>query len=493
MSFPNNFLWGGDISATQCEGAWNEDGKSPVETDFMLGADANSPRMITYKMADGSYGKIPARSGKLPEGATYAVLEDCYYPNHVGTDFYHHYKEDIQEFAEIGFKALNLSISWARILPYGIQGGVNEKGIEFYRNVFIELKKYNIEPIVTLYKYDMPVYFLEKMNGWTNKELIDEFVAFCKVCFEEYQEYVTYWITFNEINLISTNINQLRKEHSPNLKDAYLELHHQILASAKSVKLAHEINKKYKVGCMICGLFTYPLTCDPKDIEKNEEYARNTIYYSSDTMVRGYYPNYAKVLWKQDGIDLEISKEEEQILREGKADYLAFSYYNTNCVTTHEVNQEDIVGGNLVPGVRNPYLEYSDWGWSKDPNGLKYALHKFYDRYNIPLLIVENGLGAYDVLEEDKTIHDSYRIEYLKDHIKKMGEAIDEGVDLIGYTMWGCIDIVSFGTGEIRKRYGFIYVDVDDHGNGTFNRYRKDSFDWYKKVIATNGEDLEIK
>lgn len=491
MSFPKNFLWGGDISATQCEGAWNEDGKSPVETDFMLGADADSPRMITYKMKDGSVGKIPARSGKLPEGAQYAILDDCYYPNHIGTDFYHHYKEDIKEFAEIGFKALNLSISWARILPNGVKGGVNPKGVEFYRNVLMELKKYNIEPIITLYKYDMPVYYLEKLGGWTNRKLIDEFVAFSEICFKEYKDFVKYWITFNEINLINADIVRLRKENSEALRESYLEMHHQIVAAARVVKRAHEIDARYFVGCMICGLFTYPLTSDPKDIEKNEEYTRNMVYYASDTMVRGYYPNYAKKMWQKDGVDLEITSDDEKIMKEGKADYLAFSYYNTNCVTTHENN--DIVGGNLIQGVRNPYLEYSDWGWSKDPNGLKYALHSFYDRYNIPLLIVENGLGAYDTLTEDKKVHDQYRIEYLKDHISKMNEAIEEGVDLIGYTMWGSIDVVSFGTGEIKKRYGFIYVDIDDNGEGTLNRYRKDSFYWYKKVIKTNGEDLSIE
>ena len=487
MGFRKDFLWGGDISAAQCEGAWDEDGKAPVEVDYMTGATATTPRQVTFQNSDGTYGKMPCLiTAQLPKGAKYATIEGEFYPNRKGIDFYHHYKEDIAYFGEMGFKALNISISWARIIPYGKKNGVNQKGVDFYRNVLEECKKWNIEPVVTLYKYDMPVYYIEEMGGWTNRELIDEYVEFARVCFEEYQDLVKYWITFNEINVVTIIGSSLESYDKQKL---YEELHNQLVASARAVQLAHSINKNYLVGSMTAGIFTYPLTPDPKDVAENLAYMQEMFFYSADVQARGYYPSFAPRIWKKHGIHLNITEEDKEDLQKGKADYFAFSYYNSNCITTHADSEN--MGGNISLGKKNPYLKASDWGWQIDPEGLKTALHTLYDRYQMPLLIVENGLGAHDTLETDGSIHDPYHVDYMKAHIAKMKEAVDEGVDLFGYTMWSCIDLCAASTGQVTKRYGFIYVDVDDEGHGTFKRYKKDSFYWYKHVIETNGEDLD--
>jgi len=491
MSFPAEFLWGGDISANQAEGGWNEGGKAPNATDFQTGGTRTSPRMITYRMPDGTFGKAPVfiESARIPEGAKFAVMDGVFYPNHKATDFYHHYKEDISLFAEMGFKALNLTLSWARIYPQGTAGGVNREGIAFYRAVFEECRKYGIEPVVHLYKYDLPVYYLEKMNGWLDRRMIDEFVELAKTAFREFDGLVTYWSTFNEINVQQFASIMGNADLKTN-QESYQKLHHQLVASARVVRYAHEHYSNLKVGCMVAGMFSYPLTCDPKDELANQKAMQDHFYYCADTFVRGGYPSYAKRLWKELGITLDITEEDRLDLANGKVDYLEFSYYFTNVVTTHQGELEK-AGGNLMGGVKNPYLKVSEWGWAKDPDGLKYYLHEMYDRYQIPLFNVENGLGATDVLEADGTVHDPYRIDYHREHVKAMGEAIEEGVDLIGYTTWGCLDLVSASTGEIRKRYGFIYVDADDTGSGSYQRYRKDSFYWYKKCIASNGQDLD--
>jgi 6-phospho-beta-glucosidase len=324
------------------------------------------------------------------------------------------------------------------------------------------------------------------MGGWSNRELIDEFVEFARVCFTEYKNLVKYWITFNEINMLL--LSSKFAETKPDT-ECFTELHNQLLASAKAVSLAHAISPDYFVGSMNCGFFPYPLTCDPLDVINCQRESQTMFYYTSDVQARGYYPSYSKRIWEKYGVDMQISDADRQILKDGKVDYFAFSYYQTNCITTH-TDETETVAGNLSKGAKNPYLKASEWGWQIDPEGLKYALHEIYDRYQMPLMIVENGMGANDILESDGTIHDPYHIEYLKEHIKKMKEAVNEGVDLIGYTMWSCIDLCAASTGQISKRYGFIYVDVDNDGNGTYKRYKKDSFYWYQKVIRSNGEDL---
>lgn len=488
MKFSKNFLWGSDIAASQCEGAWNLDGKSPIISDYGTVGSQTDMRMKTYVDADGKEGLYPFFS-PLPRGYHYTLCDNYHYINHDAVDFYHHYEEDIALFGEMGFKTLNLTISWARIFPKGYKNGINQKGIDFYRNVLKECKKHQIDPLVTLYKYDMPVYLEEKYGGWNNRQMIEEFYQFAKVCFKEYRDLVNYWITFNEINSLivpSFLPYDLPKDISQmNLN----QLHYQLVASAKVVKLAHDINPLNKMGCMFSSLAYYPLTCDPKDVLKSQETFRNMCYYTTDIQVRGQYPYYAKNIWNKLDVHLDITRQDEKDLLDGKIDFIAFSYYMSNCITTHK-EKENLAKGNLSIGNRNPYLKYSEWDWAMDPDGLKYVLHELYGRYQVPLLIIENGLGAKDVITEDHKIHDGYRIKYLRNHIISMKEAIDEGVDVMGYTTWSAIDLVSASSGQITKRYGFIYVDMDDDGNGTFNRYKKDSFYWYKKVIESNGEDL---
>ena len=490
MKFPKDFLWGGDISANQAEGAWNEGGKSPNMTDYQLGGSVNTPRMATYIMPDGTYGKTPAfiEEINLPKGAKLSCIPNEFYPNHKATDFYHHYKEDIAMFAEMGFKALNLTLSWARILPNGVKGGINKEGVDFYRNVFKECKKYGIEPLVHLYKYDMPAFYITDLGGWKNRELISEFEELAKIAFKEYDGLVTYWSTFNEINIAQFAAMQY-KGNSQKMTEVYKGLHNQLVASARVIKYAHANYPKLKIGCMLAGMFSHAYTCDPKDEIANQKQMQDYFYFCGDVFVRGYYPSYTKRLFKELGVTLEISQEDKRILNEGKVDFFEFSYYFTNVVTTHKTELE-MINGNQTKGLHNPYLKVSDWGWAIDPEGLKFFMHEMYDRYQIPMFNCENGLGAYDVLESDGSVHDPYRIEYHRAHVKAMGEAIEEGVNLIGYTTWGCLDLVSAGTGEIRKRYGFIYVDVDDKGNGTYKRYKKDSFYWYQKCIESNGEML---
>lgn len=284
------------------------------------------------------------------------------------------------------------------------------------------------------------------------------------------------------------NNNMVLVRDSSGVEKICQGLHHQFLASAKVVKYAHEHYPEYKMGNMICFILTYPLTCNPDDIVLNQEQMRECNWYCSDVMVRGEYPAYAKSIWEKKGITVKMEEGDADILREGTVDFYTFSYYMSNCVTA-DPNAEKIAG-NIGGGYKNPYLDASDWGWQIDPKGLRYALNEIYDRYRIPLMVVENGLGAYDEKGDDGIVHDTYRIDYLRKHIEQMKEAVRDGVDLMGYTPWGCIDLVSASTGEMAKRYGFIYVNKFDDGTGDLSREKKESFDWYKKVIASNGEEL---
>lgn len=490
--FPENFYWGGATAANQCEGAWNVDGRGSARTDVTTGGTAKTPRYMTYVMPDGTTGKYTMFGGRLPEGAKHAVIEGEYYPNHDGIDFYHHYKEDIALFAEMGFKMFRMSVSWSRIFPKGIEEEPNRAGIEFYRNVFLELKKYHIEPLVTISHYDTPLYLEDEMGGWSNRKLIGLFDRFTDVLFEEYKGLVKYWLTFNEINSMLMALDFIKDENMKKAycKDAYQKLHYQFVASAHTVMKAKKFDPEYKVGCMLLGMCSYPLTCDPADVMKTALKAQQTFYYCGDVQARGEYPYFAKRLWEESDAVLDITEQDLKELKEGKVEFFTISYYSSSTVTTHE-NVEKDGAGNFVMGAKNPYLKYSEWGWSLDPTGLRYYLNEIYARYQIPLMVVENGLGAADSVEADGSIHDNYRIEYLREHINAMADAIKDGVDLAGYTPWGCIDLVSASTGEMKKRYGFIYVDKQDDGTGTMARSRKDSFYWYKKVIASNGEDLD--
>ncbi|NVN78019.1 family 1 glycosylhydrolase [Enterococcus avium] len=487
--FPKDFLWGGATAANQYEGGWNEGGRGLAKTDVTTGATAQTPRYITYQMPDGTIGKISQRGEKKPETAKFSVVDGYYYPNHVGTDFYHRYKEDIALFAQMGFKIFRMSIAWPRIFPKGIESKPNQEGLDFYHKVFDELKKYNIQPLVTISHYDDPLYIEEELGGWENPEIVNLYEKLCKVLFEEYKEDVAYWLTFNEINAAIMDRFFIKDVSDDLVKAGYIKLHNQLVASAKVVKYAHDHYPQFKMGCMIAGLVTYPLTCDPKDILATQQKVQELFYYPADVQVRGAYPNFAKKVWEKYAINSSLFEKDAETLKQGKVDFFTYSYYSTSCETTHEDVELD-GGGNLSMGAKNPYLQYTEWGWSQDPDGLRYSLNDIYDRYLIPIMIVENGLGCIDEIDENNVVHDTYRIEYMKCHIESMAEAIADGVNLIGYTPWGCIDLVSASTGEMRKRYGMIYVDMDDDGLGSLNRYKKDSFHWYKKVISSNGSDL---
>lgn len=483
--FPKNFFWGGATAANQCEGGWNAGGKGPSTSDHMTGGSLTKAREF-HREID-------------PNG---------YYPSHEAIDFYHRYKEDIALFAEMGFKMYRMSIAWTRIFPNGDEAEPNREGIEFYRNVFNELKKYGIEPLVTISHYEMPFGLCEKYDGWADRRCIDFFVNYCKVIFNEYKGLVKYWLTFNEINIItvpfggyfaggilstvtSKSIFSQAEETPENRNKRFNAMHHQFVASAKAVALAHEIDPAYKVGCMIAGFVSYPLTSNPDDMLQAQERLKMGNYLCGDVMVRGEYPYFAESFFKRNAVEIKMEPGDAELLKAGKVDFYSFSYYSTSCVTADQEVLKNAKGNMLLPGsVANPNLKASEWGWTIDSKGLRWFLNELYGRYQVPLMVVENGLGATDEVAPDGSVHDDYRISYMRDHVIEMRKALDDGVDLIAYTPWGCIDLISAGTGEMKKRYGFIYVDKDNDGAGTLNRSRKDSFFWYKKCIESNGTVL---
>ncbi|GFZ32754.1 beta-glucosidase [Clostridium zeae] len=472
MKMKDGFLWGGATAANQFEGGWNKGGKGPSTADMMTGGTHTTPRRVTPVLEEGTY-----------------------YPSHEAIDFYGHYKEDIKMFGDMGFKTFRMSINWTRIFPNGDELEPNEDGLKFYDDVFDELKKNGIEPLVTISHYETPFGLTQKYNGWAGREVIDCYVRYCETIFRRYKDKVKYWLTFNEINCLTIDFGAfmgggvLVKEGEDSAKLRFQALHHQFVASAKAVKLGHEINPDFKIGCMIAYMTLYPLTCNPDDILLAQKSDQIQNMLCGDVQVRGYYPGFALRHFEEKGIDIKMEDGDLDILKEGTVDFYSFSYYMSNAVSADPAKQEE-AKGNLLGGLKNPYLKASDWGWQIDPKGLRWTLNHIYDRYQIPVMVVENGLGAVDVIEEDGSINDDYRIDYLRDHIVEMEEAVKDGVELMGYTMWGCIDLVSASTGEMKKRYGFIYVDKDNDGNGDLSRRPKKSFYWYKQVIETNGENL---
>ncbi|HZH60340.1 MAG TPA: family 1 glycosylhydrolase [Metabacillus sp.] len=466
QGFPEGFLWGGATAANQCEGAYLEGGKGLSTADVMTASTHGVPREITKE-----------------------IDETKYYPSHRAIEHYHHFKEDISLFAEMGFKCYRFSINWTRIFPNGDEGVPNEQGLKHYDEVIDTCLQYGIEPLVTLSHFETPLGLL-KYGSWENRKVIDFFMNYVETLLKRYKGKVKYWITFNEINVMSTKPWMAGGVDSNDVKVTMTAAFHQFLASAKTVRMAHEIDPANKVGMMYAGHIAYPNSCDPEDMQETMDFMHKMLFYC-DVQCRGYYPAYKLKEFERIGYELPIQEGDLDELKNGTVDFLSYSYY-----LTHVVGKEtslDFQGLNGVKtGYTNPYLDKSDWGWAIDPKGLRYSLNYLYDRYQLPLIIVENGLGAIDEIAEDGKIHDSYRIDYLRDHIKEMKKAIDiDGIPLIGYTSWGPIDIIAASTGEMKKRYGFIYVDVDDNGNGTFKRMKKDSFYWYKKVIESNGKDLD--
>ncbi|CAD5898069.1 MAG: 6-phospho-beta-glucosidase [Carnobacterium sp.] len=472
-----DFLWGGAVAAHQIEGGWDQGGKGVSIADVMTAGANGVPREITN-------GVIPGKN----------------YPNHEAIDFYHHYKEDIALFAEMGMKCFRTSIAWSRIFPNGDDLEPNEAGLQFYDDLIDELLKYDIEPIITLSHFEFPYHLYTEYGGFRNKKLIDFFVKYADVVMNRYKDKVTYWMTFNEINnqaggheeIHNWTNSAVKIEAGENPEEViYQAALYELIASAKVVKLGHQINPEFKIGCMMAYVPIYSYSCNPADMMASVKGMEQRYFYN-DIHARGEIPTYTLKEWEAKGYHIEYTPEDLKALKEGTVDYIGFSYYMSAAITT----LEEIAGHKLTETgpekiVTNPYVKASDWGWQIDPIGLRYVLTTVYQRYNLPLFIVENGFGAYDKIAADGTINDDYRIDYLKAHITEMKKAVDEdGVDLLGYTPWGVIDIVSFGTGEMEKRYGFIHVDKDNQGQGTLKRTKKKSFEWYKKVISSNGEIL---
>ena len=482
--FPEGFLWGGASAANQLEGGWNEGGKGLSVADVYT-FDSSLPKekwldqwlMMTHDQV---------KEAMNPDSK-------LYYPKRVGNDFYHHYKEDIRLFGEMGFKCYRMSIAWTRIFPRGDEAEPNEAGLAFYDSVFDECAKYGIQPMVSLSHYEMPLTLGVEYGGWANRKLIDFYVKFATTCFKRYKDKVKYWLTFNEINCIKHHLfvsAGIVEENCENIEQKrWQSAHHQFVASALATKYCHEIIPDSKVGCMVSYQLLVPYSCDPDDIQKTVDEQRMSLIFT-DVQARGYYPAYAARFFEKKGVKLEVQQGDEEIMRMYPVDFISFSYYMSSAISAHADQHTGAVGNMLGNSVVNPYLESSEWGWQIDPKGLRTALNQLYDRYQKPLFIAENGLGAVDKIEPDGSINDDYRIAYLRKHIEQMKEAIEDGVELFGYTSWGCIDMISASTSQISKRYGFIYVNQDDDGNGTRQRRKKKSFDWYKKVIATNGEDL---
>lgn len=465
-----NFLWGGATAANQIEGGWKEGGKGESTADRLPG-------------------KI--RMKYLFQPKEMLETDFDFYPSHKAVDFYNHYKEDIALLAEMGFKCFRLSIAWSRIFPTGEEEQPNEEGLQFYDDVFDECLKYDIQPVVTLSHFELPIELVSKYNGWIDKKLILLFEKYCKVVFERYKSKVKYWMTFNEVNSVTVlpfhSGGTIVKEGQNPKQVGYQLLHNQAVASALAVKACKEVIPDSKIGCMVQYSPVYAYSCHPEDVLESIDLERSRELFALELFANGKYPYYANRLFKENNIELDITKEELALIEKYPVEYIGFSYYMSIAYGRKDLNVDGTLG-NIMSGYKNPYLLETQWGWQIDPVGLRIALNRLYTQYNKPLFIVENGIGVKEELI-NKGVEDDYRIDYIKNHIEQLKEAAEDGVDIMGYCMWGPFDLVSNSTGEMSKRYGFIYVDVDDSGNGSFNRYKKKSFYWYKKLIESNGNE----
>lgn len=463
-AFPKDFLWGGAVAANQLEGAYLEDGKGLCVSDVL---EVGRDRFLNTDLK---------------------IHEEKYYPSHEAIDFYHRYKEDIKLFGELGLKCFRTSIAWSRIYPTGVEEEPNEKGLEFYDKVFDELHKYGIEPVVTLSHYETPLHLVEEYGGWDNRKLISLFEKYCKTVYTRYKDKVKYWMTFNEINcvmklpLLGGGIFIQKEEGA--MQRQFQASHNMFVANALAIKAGHEIIPDSQIGCMLSLSTSYPNTCAPEDVFENYQLRRKSLFFS-DVMMRGEYPSYIKRIWKENEIEVAMEEGDLDLIKKYTNDYLSFSYYMTS---THKAGSKARFNTGGHVGTDNPFLKKSSFGWPIDPLGFRYVCNELQDRYGKPMFIAENGLGCIDEIDQNGEIHDVERMEYLKEHVQAMEEAIKDGCNIFGYTWWGPIDIVSAGTGEMKKRYGFIHVDKDNEGNGTLERRKKDSFVYYKKIIRTNGE-----
>lgn len=487
-TFPEGFLWGGATAANQMEGGWKEGGKGPSVADVTRFYDPKSLSELLdmHKLTTVSDASIKE---------ALATDDETYYPKRHGIDFYHHYKEDIRLLAGMGFKVYRMSIAWSRIFPHGDEQTPNEEGLAFYDRVFDECLKYGMQPLVTMSHYEPPLHIATEYNGWYDRRVIEMFTRFVDVITRRYKDKVKYWLTFNEVDSIirhpfmTGGLIESRFDKDQFEEVEYQAMHHQFVASALAVKITHENIPDAKVGCMLTKLTYYPYSCRPEDVLEEREKMRS-IYCYSDTQVFGEYPRYLLTMYKNKGFHIQMTDEDLKIMKAYPVDFISFSYYSSSCVAKNPEGLKTTAGNTQV-AIKNPYIPTSDWGWQIDPIGLRISLIDLYDRYRKPLFVVENGLGAKDTLNPDGSIDDDYRIDYLREHIRQMWHAIhDDGVELMGYTTWAPIDLISNSTNQMSKRYGFIYVDVDDYGKGTYRRLKKKSYNWYKEVIETNGASI---
>lgn len=483
--FPENFLWGGATAAHQIEGGYNEGGKG-LDTCDLRYFDANWTREeIMYHK----------RIRQTTEQWEKALVDTdvTHYPYRTGVDHYHRYKEDVALMGEMGCNIYRCSIAWSRIYPNGDEETFNPEGIKFYRDLFTECHKNGMKILCTILHYAVPAHLVDVYGGWHSRKMIDFYVNYCKTLYEQLGDLVDYWLPFNEIN--AANFGHytgaaIIEDQEENVEQAvYQCLHHQFLANALAIKLGHEILPGSKFGAMLAKFTYYPGSVNPDDVMLSVETANTQNFFYTDVMVRGYYPGYMKRFWKKINVEVKMENGDEEILRSGLVDFVSFSYYFSTVVSTDPNYPK--ASDDAFAGLKNPYLKASEWGWQSDPVGLRISLNQLWDRYQLPLFIAENGLGAKDKVETDGSIHDAYRIDYLKQHVKQVAEAIEDGVNVFGYTWWGIIDLVASSTMQVSKRYGFIYVDVNDDTTGTLNRSRKDSFYYYQKLIKSNGEDLD--
>ncbi|AJR06281.1 6-phospho-beta-glucosidase [Photobacterium gaetbulicola] len=459
--FPDDFLWGGAIAANQVEGAYDLDGKG-LSTSDMLPSGILSPHQTREVRTAG--------------------IKD------VAIDFYHRYPDDISLFKEMGFNCLRLSIAWSRIFPNGDEQQPNEAGLAYYDRIFDELAKHDITPFVTLSHYEMPYALVENYGGWADRKLIEFFERYVRTVFQRYKDKVKLWLTFNEINMsLHAPFTGVGLHEDATEQAIYQAIHHQLVANAKAVKLCQQIIPDGKIGNMLLGAINYPYTCNPDDVIA-AMHENNKWLFFGDVQTRGKYPGYMLRYFRENNIEIAMEEGDLETISQASVDFISFSYYASGCASA-DPKQKEV--GNIVDSVPNPYLEKSQWGWLIDPKGLRILLNFLYDRYQKPLFIVENGLGARDEIDENGEIQDDYRIQYLNDHLVQAREALLDGVELMGFTSWGPIDLVANSTAEMSKRYGFIYVDRHDDGSGTLERKRKKSFSWYQEMIATQGRSLK--
>ena len=486
MQLPKTFLWGGATADFQFEGGYDEGGRGLSTHDFETDGNQENPRGITYRMPDGSTGR--ARSSfffadPLPEGAVPVILDDQYYPSHKAVDHYHHWREDLELLAGMGMNVYRFSICWSRIFPTGFEGEPNEEGLAFYEDIINTCLDLGMEPLVTIHHDELPFELAERLDGWSSRETITHYVRYCRALFERFGGKVKYWLTFNEINAVRGYASC--GTHACDNNTHYNAVHNMFLASAEVVALGHQLMPCSLFGTMFAFSAFYPATCKPEDVFAQMQKRRQAFYFI-DTMVRGHYPAYALDIWREKGVEIVMELSDEQTLAAGTLDFVSISYYRSNTIAADSPRAKEVMGGE-----GNPYLPVTPWGWPIDALGLRYVLNELADRYEKPVFVVENGMGAIDEADENGYVEDDYRIDYLRDHLKALMQAVlIDGVNCLGYTMWGPLDLVSLSTGEMAKRYGFIYVDMDDKGHGTLKRVPKKSYGWMRQVIKSGGASL---